>query len=481
MASVLVVDDDPGILRYLKTLLEVEHWNVLTATNGLEALRALQQGASPDVVLLDLMMPGLDGLETLERARELFPRLKAIMLSCLNETPKVVQAMRLGAQDFLTKPVNEAELLEALACCLEEDEAQQSDLEADIEELGGDAFFLAASPAMHTIRNQVDVIAGVDVPVLLLGESGTGKEVLSLLIHKLSTRRHRKFLKVNCAAIPADLLESELFGYEPGAFTGATQAKPGKFELCDHGTILLDEIAEMPVTLQAKLLQVLQEQKFFRLGSRHPVSVDVRILAATNVNVEEAIKAGKLRLDLYYRLNAFQIHLPPLRERLEEIPALIQHYMKRLCGTYNRPAQPVTERLLQACARHPWPGNLRELHNFVKRYVILGDEAAMVSELSRSDSGTANLELLAHLQHGNGKDLKTLIRDIKGEAEAEAIRRALQQTNWNRKKAAALLNISYKALVYKARQYGLEPLKARAAAASGSNGSASRHTDTSRE
>lgn len=453
MASVLLVDDDPGILRYLRTLLEVENWEVRTATNGLEALQHLQQQPAPDVVLLDLMMPGIDGLETLERMRDAHPRLRVIMLSCLSETPKVVHAMRLGAQDYLTKPVNEAELLEALACCLEFDEG----LKEDVEELGGDMFFLAASPAMRSIREQVDIIAGVDVPVLLLGESGTGKEVLSLLIHKLSPRRHRKLLKVNCAAIPGDLLESELFGYEAGAFTGATHSKPGKFELCNGGTILLDEIGEMPIALQAKLLQVLQEQKFFRLGSRTTVSVDVRILAATNIKVDEAIKAGKLRLDLYYRLNAFQLNLPPLRQRREEIPALLKHYMKRLSENYGRPPQPITERLVEACNLHAWPGNLRELHNFVKRYLILGDEARMISELSRAKGGAEQLSILAHMQGASAKDLKKLVRNLKGEAEVEAIRTALQQTNWNRKQAAELLNISYKALAYKLRQYGLEP------------------------
>jgi DNA-binding NtrC family response regulator len=453
MASVLLVDDDPGILRYMQTLLEVENWEVRTATNGLEALQRLQQQPAPDVVLLDMMMPGIDGLETLERMRDAHPRLRVIMLSCISDTPKVVQAMRLGAQDYLTKPVNEAELLEALSCCLEFDDG----LKEDVEELGGDMFFLAASPVMRSIREQVNVIAGVDVPVLLLGESGTGKEVLSLLIHKLSPRRHRKLLKVNCAAIPGDLLESELFGYEAGAFTGATQSKPGKFELCNGGTILLDEIGEMPIALQAKLLQVLQEQKFFRLGSRTTVSVDVRIVAATNINVEEAIKAGKLRLDLYYRLNAFQIQLPPLRQRREEIPALLKHYMKRLSESYGRPPQPITERLVEACNRHPWPGNLRELHNFVKRYLILGDEARMISDLSGAKGGPEQLSILSQMQGASAKDLKKLIRNLKGEAEAEAIRQALQQTNWNRKQAAELLNISYKALAYKLRQYGLEP------------------------
>jgi DNA-binding NtrC family response regulator len=451
---ILVVDDDPGMLRYTKVLLETGQYEVSTAAGGAEALQWIQQGNHPDMVLLDVMMPGMDGLETLERLRDAVPALKVIMLSCLHDTHKVVEAMRLGAQDYLTKPVNEVELAAALEGCL--DACQVVASGDEVEELGDGVFFLAASPVMRKIREHIGCIAEVNVPVLLLGESGTGKEVAALLIHKLSARSHRKFLKVNCAAIPEDLLESELFGYEAGAFTGATQAKPGKFELCDRGTILLDEIGEMPPRLQAKLLQVLQEQRFFRLGSRMPISVDVRILAATNVNVEQAIKEGKLRLDLYYRLNGFSIWLPPLRDRREEIPSLFEHYMARLAKIYQRPPQPLRDRLLQACRQHSWPGNVRELQNFAKRYLVLGNEEVMLAELRAGSAAAEQVQVAARV-HSNGSDLKEMVRSMKGAAEAEAIARALEQTHWNRKQAAELLNISYKALVYKSRQYGILP------------------------
>jgi two-component system response regulator AtoC len=263
-----------------------------------------------------------------------------------------------------------------------------------------------------------------------------------------------EFLKVNCAAIPEDLLESELFGYEAGAFTGATHSKPGLFELGDRGTILLDEIAEMPPRLQAKLLQVLQEQKFFRLGSKASVTVNTRILAATNVDIEDAIKQGKLRLDLYYRLNAFNVCLPPLRERREEVAPLFRHYMKRLAFIYKLPPRALTDGLLRACMQHAWPGNLRELHNFVKRYLVLGDDVAMAAELF-TQNGAADRSAITRMHGGNSSDLKKMVRAMKGEAEAEAIAQALEQTNWNRKQAASLLNISYKALIYKSRQYGI--------------------------
>lgn len=458
-ANILLVDDEPGMLRYIRTLLEVDDYKVETATTGEEALERVQKGLHPDLVLLDLLMPGIDGLQTLEQLRQIKPGLKVVMLSCVNDTRKVVQAMRLGAHNYLTKPFQKAELDAVIDQCI--GEAKGESYAGEVEELCDDVFFVAASPAMKKIRSQAALVANVDIPVLLLGESGTGKEVLARLIHKLSQRAHRTFLKVNCAAVPADLLESELFGYEAGAFTGATHPKPGKFELCNKGTILLDEIGEMPPLLQAKLLHVLQDQQFSRLGSRSVIKVDVRILAATNINIPEALAAKRLREDLYYRLNAFTMSLPPLRERKEEIPILLKHFMARMSELYARAPLPLSPPLLDACLQHPWPGNLRELSNFVKRYLVLGDETLAVSELQpRPDGGggvrvdPAGKAAVASADAGGG-GLKSLARSAKDEAEAEAISRALEETNWNRKQAAVLLKISYKALLYKIRQYGI--------------------------
>src|SRR3989440_1834755 len=376
--NILLVNDEPGMLRYCRTLLEVDDYKVATASTGEEALDRVQKGLQPDLVLLDLLMPGIDGLQTLEQLRQIRPGTKVVMLSCVSDTRKVVQAIRLGAHDYLTKPFQKAELDAVIDQCLG---INQQNYPGEVEELCDDVYFVAASPAMRKIRSQAGVVANVDIPVLLLGESGTGKEVLGRLIHKLSQRAHRTFLKVNCAAVPADLLESELFGYEAGAFTGATHPKPGKFELCNKGTILLDEIGEMPPMLQAKLLHVLQDQQFSRLGSRSVVKVDVRILAATNINIPEAIANKRLREDLYYRLNAFTLQIPPLRERKEEIPLLLKHFMSRLADHYARPPLALSPALMQRCLEYPWPGNLRELSNFVKRYLILGDEAAAINEL----------------------------------------------------------------------------------------------------
>jgi two-component system, NtrC family, response regulator AtoC len=454
-AKILLVDDEPGMLRYIKTLLEVDDYKVETASTGEEAVQRVEKGFQPDLVLLDVLMPGIDGLQTLEQLRRVQNGVKVVMLSCVSDTRKVVQAMKLGAQDYLTKPFQKAELDAVVDLCLGQGKTNFS---GDVEELSDDVFFIAASPEMRKIRSQAALVANVDIPVLLLGESGTGKEVLARLIHKLSPRAHRTFLKVNCAAVPADLLESELFGYEPGAFTGATHAKPGKFELCNKGTILLDEIGEMPPLLQAKLLHVLQDQQFSRLGSRSIIKVDVRILAATNINIPEALATKRLREDLYYRLNAFTLHLPPLRERKEEIPILLKHSMTRMSEQYARPPLPLSPALLQACQEHSWPGNLRELNNFLKRYLILGDENLAVAELlPKNDSNGGTRGDAARSSEAGG--LKSLARSAKDEAEAQAITRALEQTNWNRKQAAAILQISYKALLYKIRQYGIAETK----------------------
>jgi DNA-binding NtrC family response regulator len=458
--NILVVDDEPSMQRYLRTLLEVENYTVSTASTGEEALEQVEKGLKPDVVLLDLLMPGIDGIQTLERLRSMNPALKVVMLSCVNDTRKVVQAMRMGARDFLPKPFQKAELDETIRQCLSLSAAPapKTAVTGEVIELSDDKYFVFASAAMRKIRSQAILVSNVDLPVLLLGESGTGKEVLAHFIHKTSPRGNRTFMKVNCAAMPADLLESELFGYEPGAFTGATRSKPGKFELCNKGTILLDEIGEMPPALQAKLLHVLQDGTFSRLGSRTSVKVDVRVLAATNINIQQAIAEKKLREDLYYRLNGFTLTLPPLRERKEEVPILTKHFMSRMAEKYARQALPVSAALTQACQNYNWPGNLRELENFVKRYLVLGDEEMMIAELQPKSAAAAAATGTGSFNAGDADPdggLKQMVRGLKDEAEAEAIARTLEKTNWNRKQAAAELKISYKALLYKIRQYDI--------------------------
>lgn len=465
--TILIVDDEPSMLRYTRTLLEVDRYSVETASSGHEAVRRVQEGLSPNLILLDMAMPSMNGLQTLEQCKKLRPEQKIVMLSCVSDTGTVVQAIKLGALDYVTKPFYKAELDAVLKRCLEPEKAEKpakavveahrytvSD-DVQVENLEDDFFFLAASPQMKQIRAQVSLVAKVDVPVLLLGESGVGKEILARLIHKMSIRAHRPLLKVNCAALPAELLESELFGYDAGAFTGANRSKPGKFELCNKGTMLLDEIGEMSTGLQAKLLHVLQDGTFSRLGSRSNVNVDVRVLAATNINIQEAIANRTLREDLYYRLNAFTMQIPPLRERREEIPLLLKHFMNRLAERYATTPLSYSERLMQSCMQYHWPGNLRELGNFVKRYLVLQDESMAIAELEAKNKGAiAEDARLAGAPEGG---LKSLVRGLKDEAELKAIEQALTATNWNRKMAAARLNISYKALLYKIKQYQIVP------------------------
>lgn len=462
---ILLVDDEPSVLRYTRTVLEIDNYRVETANSGEEALQRINRGPAPNLILLDLLMPGMDGLQTLETFKKIRPEQKVVMMSCVTDTGKVVQAIKLGASDYVTKPFQPPQLQGAVRRALEN--TQQNNAQAStytvkgaemVENLDDELFFLAASPVMKQIRAQVALIAKVDVPVLLLGESGVGKEILARLIHKMSIRAHRPMVKVNCAALPADLLESELFGYEPGAFTGANKSKPGKFELAHKGTILLDEIGEMSAALQAKLLHVLQDGTFSRLGGRASIKADARILAATNIDVQRAIADRTLREDLYYRLNAFTMTIPPLRERRQEIPLLLTCFMNNLAQKFAKNPLPISDRMVQECMRYHWPGNLRELGNFVKRYLVLEQEDLVIQELqfkSREPGSDDREGCLSSSPHGG---LKALVRSLKDDAEAKEILRALEDANWNRKIAAAHLHISYKALLYKIKQHALAPV-----------------------
>jgi two-component system response regulator AtoC len=455
--KILVVDDEPSIRKYLQTLLEVDGFEVATVSSGKEALKRVGEGERPDYIILDVLMPEIDGLETLRQLMQIDRSINVLMLSCSNETNTVVEAIRLGALDYLTKPFEKPELDAAFLKCRQKKELRTENLALKeyCEALTEDISFLAASPQMLKIRQQILQIAPVDVPVFISGESGVGKEVVARMIHIRSTRRQQPFTKVNCAALPGELLESELFGFEQGAFTGAVRAKPGKFELANHGTMFLDEIAEMSPHLQAKLLHVLQDGQFSRLGARSVVTVDVRVLAATNMDVKEAMRSGRFREDLYYRLNVLSIHIPPLRERTEEIPLLFRHFLVKYSEKYQKPAPDPSKHLLEAALRYAWPGNLRELENFVKRYVILEDDPGSFRELLEM-TGQQRVAPREEVPVPKEQGLKALVRSLKDEAETEAIADALEKTNWCRKDAARMLGISYKALLYKMRQFNLD-------------------------
>lgn len=456
--KILIIDDEPSIRKYLQTLLEVDGFEVMAAASGTEGLEAIGGGAKPDFVILDVLMPEMDGLETLRRLIQMDRALNVIMLSCSNEVSTVVEAIRLGAHDYLTKPFEKPELDAALLKCRQKKQlkAENQALREYCDQLTEDMSFLVASPQMLKIRQQILQIAPVDVPVFISGESGVGKEVVARMIHLRSTRRQQAFVKVNCAALPGELLESELFGYEQGAFTGAVRAKPGKFELANKGTIFLDEIAEMPPHLQAKLLHVLQDNQFSRLGARGGIQVDVRVLAATNVHVADAMRSGRFREDLYYRLSVLSLHVPPLRERTDEIPMLFRHFLVKYSEKFQKPVPEPTAHLLEATLRYAWPGNLRELENFVKRYVILEDNDGSLRELLELTDAQQRVSPREEVRAPAQQGLKALVRGLKDEAEMGAIADALEKTNWCRKDAAKMLGISYKALLYKMRQFNLD-------------------------
>jgi len=450
---ILIVDSESTMLEYLRGLLN-DQYEVTVNSSSLDAIDQLRKGLSADLVLLDSFMQEVDGLATLAEMRALKPALPIIMLSCSGDLKHVVRAMRLGARDVLCQPLRKSDLEDAVRSCLNTlhlGVVLPSERTSEIA-INDNVSFVHCSKRMHELRSQCSLVARVDLPVLILGESGTGKEVIAQYIHKMSPRGHKTFLKVNCAAMPADLLESELFGYEAGAFTGAVKAKPGKFEICNKGTLLLDEIGEMPPALQAKLLQVLQDGTFSRLGSRSTVQVDVRVIAATNIEMKLAIAEKRFREDLFYRLNGFTMSLPPLRERKEEIPILFAYFMRKMAEKYARQPLPLSADLLNACMEHDWPGNLRELENFVKRYVVLEDEGAMIRELAGGEQGTSQNSVA--LPSGG---LKRLVRGLKDDAESIAIAQALEVAMWNRRHAAEHLQISYKALLYKIKQYNLKP------------------------
>ena len=462
-AQVLFVYEDIEILSWTR-LLESAHYQVSAIRGCDAAIEQIENGLKPDLVLLNLDTPCLDDLRVIQACQRICAELKIVVISKVIDVSAVVQAMRWGALDYISRPQDETQLLAEVQRLLaaagnDQEEAEPSQqCSAQFEEVETHISFLAVSPAMRKIRAQVAQVAKVDIPVLLLGESGVGKEVLARLIHKLSRRSAKSMVKVNCAALPADLLESELFGYEPGAFTGANRSKPGTLELCDRGTVFLDEIGEMSPTVQAKLLHVLQDGKFSRLGGRTTLTSNFRVLAATNINVKEAISTRAFREDLYYRLNAFTINVPPLRERSEEIPLLVKHFMQQFSEKYDCSPAACSPNLIRACLSYSWPGNLRELGNFIKRYMVLQDEPAAIAELEEQqnsagiDVGFADEDCLV-----SAGGLKSMVQDLKERAEPKIIERVLIATKWNCKLAAKQLKISYKALLYKMKQYHVLP------------------------
>ncbi len=371
-SHILVVDDDERLRNAAGKVLAAEGYRVVSAASGREALEILQQEAFA-LVISDLRLPDLDGIALLKQARELLPEAEVVMITGHGSIEKAVEAMQLGAYDFLQKPVDSAALLKTGAKALEKQRltSENRQLRHQLQQRRGVEALIGDSPPMQAVKQLIRQIAPTDVNVLIQGESGTGKEVAADALHNLSGRRGQPFVKISCAAIPETLLESELFGHERGSFTGATAARPGRFEQADGGTLLLDEIAEMSPQLQAKLLRVLQDGMFQRVGGTKGIQVNVRVLCATHDDIPRAIEEGKFRHDLYYRINTVQITLPPLRERREDIALLAWHFLRRFAADMGKDIRAIAPATLDQLLAHPWSGNVRELEHVIQRAVVL--------------------------------------------------------------------------------------------------------------
>jgi len=458
---ILLVDDDESALSLLEEVLETRGYASTLATSGAQALALLGSGPAFCSAVMDLRMPDLDGLTVLRRFRQNGGQTPIIMLSGAGEADLVVKAMRSGATDYLTKPLIVEELVEALARVQRTEllPAEAAPAVAPWAEPAPLVFeTISASPPMRKVWEMVDRVAATDVPILIRGESGVGKEIVARELHRRSPRITKTFVKINCAALPGELLESELFGHERGAFTGATAEKPGKFELADGGTLFLDEIGEMDIRLQSKLLAVLQDQEFYRVGGKRSLKVDVRVVVATNRDLEVAIRQGLFREDLYYRLNVVAVHVAPLRERREDIRPLVNHFVSKYGNRYRPEAKMgLSDGLMQRLLEHAWPGNVRELENVVRRFIVLGDEEAILSELVAHGPVLPGAPILEE-----EPGLKDISRRAAMLAERDYIQIALQRTGWNKRKAALRLKISYKALLYKIKECGIADPRSRA-------------------
>ena len=378
--NILVVDDDERMRTAVNKVLSAEGHRVVCAGSGREALDLLKAQGIP-LVISDLRLPDLDGLALLQAARELEPEVEVLVVTGHGSVEKAVEAMRLGAYDFIEKPIDSAALLKAVGKALEKQRLSSENrrLRRQLQQRRGLEALIGDSPAMQGVKALIRQIAGANVPVLIQGESGTGKEIVADAIQQLSDRADKPLLKISCAAIPETLLESELFGHERGAFTGAVGAKPGKFELADGGTVLLDEIAEMSPQLQAKLLRVLQDGQFQRLGGTRNLKTDVRLLTATHEDILGRIAANQFRQDLYYRINTVQVSLPPLRERRQDIPLLARHFLAKFATEMRRNVHDIAPNALDQLLAHPWPGNVRELEHVIQRAVALATGETITS------------------------------------------------------------------------------------------------------
>lgn len=452
-ATILIVDDEESILKSLGGILEDEGYKLLFACDGVEAL-AVAQREAPDVVMLDIWMPRMEGLETLQKLKEIHPGLIVIMMSGHGTIETAVKSTKLGAYDFIEKPLSLEKVVLTVKNALGVNRLQQEN--ASLRNLIlQDHDLIGHSPPMKVVRDQMLLVAPTDAPVLITGENGTGKELVARSIHYYSQRRDKPFVEINCAAIPEELIESELFGHEKGAFAGAVAQKKGKFDLADGGTIFLDEINDLSIKTQVKILRILQEHKFERVGGTRTIEVDVRFVTATNKMLEEEIRAGNFREDLFHRLNVVLFHIPPLRERKEDIPLLVEHFLDIFCRREGRELKDMIPDAVRMMNNYDWPGNVRELKNIIERLVIMTPERMITDKLIPeyiaggvgSDIGAPKL--------GTFLDINSL-REAREEFEKEFIIQKLEENNWDISKTAESIELERSNLHRKIKSYGID-------------------------
>jgi two-component system, NtrC family, response regulator AtoC len=454
--TILVADDDASIRSLLKQLLSDEGFAVHEASTGIEVVDKVKE-SSPDLVIMDVRMPELDGIEALARLKSTNPKTAVLIMTAFGSSNAAIRAMELGAFDYITKPFELDKISHSVKRVLDyQDLTQEVEvLRDEISSLVQTERIVGNSPAMQEVYKTVGKVAKADATVLITGESGTGKELVAEALHFNSNRRSGPLVKVSCAALPETLLEAELFGHEKGSFTGAMTQRRGRFEMADKGTIFLDEIGEMTVPTQTKLLRVLQERKIERIGSNLPIKVDIRIIVATNKDLQKQVEQSKFRDDLYYRLNVINIHMPPLRDRKEDIPSLVEHFLAK--HRYSATAQPaaISEEAIRRLMEYNWPGNVRELENVIERAVVLSRGQIITSrELPFGDHESGEGE------EGEGEaDAKgdsSFFKKSVAQFEKDLIMKALRDANGNRSKAAEMLGIYRRLLYAKIKEYGLE-------------------------
>lgn len=442
---ILVVDDEEGIRESLSGILEDEGYAVITADSGEEAIKILRE-KTPDLVFLDVWLPEMDGIETLQEIKALKKDAPVIMISGHGNIEVAVKATRIGAYDFLEKPLSLDRVVLSARRALERSaiERENRDLK---DNLTKNWKLIGESPQVRTLRSQIDMAAQSSSRVLITGESGSGKEVAARLLHGMGIRAAKPFVEVNCAAIPQELIESELFGHEKGSFTGAFEKKKGKFELANGGTLFLDEIGDMSLQTQAKVLRVIETQEFQRVGGNANIKVEVRIIAATNKNLEEEIKKGNFREDLYFRLNVIPISIPPLKERLEDIPALIDHFMQNISAEYGQAPKEITPETIKTFQEYNWPGNVRELRNIVERFLIMTPSNVInLKDIQLIKGKYESMDYFAY---------RTL-KEAREAFERDFITKKLGENNWNISKTAEALDIERSNLHRKIKAYNIQ-------------------------